>query len=206
MLLERRKQGPTHSVAKSSELPVDYLKMVKEVFDANFDEGMKRLGSQLKEPRFQAWGAVFPDELLVAVTVTSEGTIAATTVSASVDFDPKASAPTLQDLLSRCIDAIGSVYGSIFEEGKPERMDVLVSETLRDAENLPFEWTELEIEKRAVWVRLDKSNPALDQMAEEWLNANDPDRKAAQEDEESATEDLFVTGPRDGSGKKQPVH
>jgi hypothetical protein len=44
-------------------------------------------------------------------------------------------------------------------------------------EEAPFEWTPLkiqEVQKITVHIKMDKSNPTLDRMAEEWLEKNDP--------------------------------
>ncbi|MEK6704444.1 MAG: hypothetical protein AABZ06_01520, partial [Bdellovibrionota bacterium] len=94
-----------------SKLPPDYLKMVADVFEKNFDHGLKEYSSQKATPsHFETHGEIYPDEIIISVSLVAKGHLAATTIYASSDFDPKASAPSAEDLLSSCVDAIGSVY------------------------------------------------------------------------------------------------
>jgi hypothetical protein len=197
--MERRKGESL----RSSHLPVDYLQMVQEVFTSNFDEGLGKLralresqtGKHPVEIEFEASGSVYPDELVLSVSIIEKDQLAATTVHASADFDPKASSPTIQDLLSTCVDAIGSVYTQLLDPANSERLEQLTSESLSALEDIPFQWTETTVEKRKLFLKVDKSNPRLDQMADDWLSKNDPDFEERQKAEQAETEKLFVTGP-----------
>ena len=111
-----------------------------------------------------------------------------------MDFDPKANLPTAQDLLNVCVDAIAGVFQGLLDPKNKERLEQLTSESLSALEDVPFEWTAVDIEKRKVFVRLDKSNPTLDAMADDWLAKNDPEFKKKEDSEHSETEKLFVTG------------
>src|ERR1700722_8392488 len=102
--MERRKTSQT----KSSPLPHDYIKMIQEVFSANFESGLKILDKNQPSPYFEIQGQVFSNEVVVSVSLMSDQQISATTVHSSSDFDPKASSPTIQDLLSACVDSIGA--------------------------------------------------------------------------------------------------
>src|SRR4051812_33052638 len=106
--MEKRRALTAETKAiKASSLPFDYLKLVNEVFTTNFNGGLEALKKvKPAKPRFEATGTVYPDEVILCVTLMHEGEIAATSVYASTDFDPKASAPTVQDLLAACVDAI----------------------------------------------------------------------------------------------------
>lgn len=191
-MIENRKG----SQLRSSPLPVDFLRMVTEVFTTNFDEGLKRMGELTKvDVRFKAHGNVFADEVVLSVSLLTEGQMAATTVHASSDFDPKASSPTIEDLLSTCVDAIGGLYSQLL---LPERLEQLTSESLSAIEEAPFDWTQVQVEKRKVFLKIDKSNPELDQMADDWLAKHDPEFEQRQKEEQEETEKLFVTGPKDG--------
>jgi len=181
--------------SKSSPLPVDYLKMVEEVFTHQFDEGLKLYSTLKPESRFIASGAVFSDEIVATVSLISEGQLAATTAYASADFDPKASSPTVQELLSACVDALGTVWASLLDVEKTETLHHLAEESMSALENVPFEWTAVDSNQRKIFVKLDKSNPLMDQIANEWLKKNDPNYTTAIEEEEEETEKLFVTGP-----------
>lgn len=197
--MEKRKEGSP----RSSPLPADYLKMVSEVFSTNFDESLKRISKLTgNEAHFEASGAVFPSEIVLCVTLVQEETLAATSVYASSDFDPKASSPTIQDLLATCVDAIGSVFQPLLTPEKDEILECLMTEPLSALEDVPFEWTTVEVEKRRIYVKIDKANPKLDQMADEWLKSRDPDFTRHEEEEQEETEKLFVTGPGSARGKK----
>jgi hypothetical protein len=208
MPLERRKGEPAPT---SSPLPQDYLKMVTEVFTTNFDAGLQALKPLMKgAPSFEVSGAVHSDELILAVTLVEEDQIAATTVYASVDFDPKASAPTIQDLLSVCVDAIGSAYSHILSTDNPDRLEQVASHALSVMDNVPFHWTEMKVDRYRIYIKLDKANPKLDRIADEWLSKNDPELKELAAKNEEDAKGLFVTGPSDrrpgGKGGSGHVH
>jgi hypothetical protein len=190
--MERRKRSP----GKSSPVPADYAKMVAEVFVSNFDQGLKKL-AKLKgaKTRLEVNGAIYPDEIVLSVTVLIGKELAATTVYASVDYDPRASVPQLQDLFSACVDAIGGVFSPLLSVEKDGQLENLAEESLSALQGVPFEWTQVGVERFKVYVKIDKSNPALDRMADDWLSQNDPDRRRAAEEEHRETEKLFITGP-----------
>lgn len=197
-----------HSKTKSSPLPLDYLKMVEEVFTTNFQDGLKALASIQPEPRFEASGAVFGDEILLTITLSHKDQLAATSAHASCDFDPTASSPTAEQLLALCVDAIGSFYAQFLSD--PHFKDIellqqLTQESLSAIENAPFEWTPFTFEKRQVFLRVDKANPKLEQMTEQWLEQNDPEHQARKEQEQKETEDLFIGGP-ELKNKKRTIH
>lgn len=196
--METRKQ--TNVPRKDSGLPADYLEMIEEVFQANFSEGLEALSRLGATSRFEAHGAVLPDEILLAVTLLIEGRIAATTFKASVDFDPKASAPTAQDLLAACVDALGVLVGQVLGNGSAEHLAPVLAGRLADHENVPFEWTPTIIEGSRIHLKMDASNPTLDQAADDFLSKNDPDFQARQFEEELETKELFVTGTRKEGG------
>ncbi len=194
--MENRKQ----SALKSSDLPVDFLKMVAEVFTTNFDEGLKALEkiNRGAASSFKAGGQIYADEIILTVTLLTENQIAATTAYASIDFDPKASSPTLQDQLALCVDALGGLFSVLMDPSKPEDLEKLANESLSALEDIPYDWTPVDVEKRKVFLKLDKSNPVLDQAADDWLAKNDPDYEERLKAEQLETEKLFVTGPKKG--------
>lgn len=182
---------------RSSPLPVDYLKMITEVFSSNFDEGLKKLAKLTDETaEFEASGNVFPSEIVLCLTLVQGGSISATSIYASCDFDPKASSPTIQDLLGSLVDAIGAVLHPLMNPKKPEALEDLASSTLGALDDVPFDWTALEVEKRKIWVKMDKANPKLEKMADEWLRKHDPTHEEREALEQEETEKLFVTGPK----------
>ncbi len=189
--LERR--HPTTS--KSSPLPLNYIQMVEEVFSNHFDQALQAFQAIRPQSRFLAAGAVFAEEVVTSVSLVSDSHLAATTVHASADFDPKASSPTIQDLLSACVDALGTVWAAVLDAEKPEALANLAEESLSALDNVPFEWVAVDSNNRKIFVKLDKANPLLDQMADDWLKSHDPNYAESLEEEQAKTEKLFVTGP-----------
>jgi hypothetical protein len=201
--MERRKLDSK----RSSQLPNDFLRMVTEVFTSNFDDGVQKLSKLTRDKvHFDASGEVHPEEIVLCVTLTQEKQLGATSVYASVDFDPKASSPTIQDLLPLCVDAIGAVFQPLLTTKDPQELENVISGPLSSLENVPFEWTQLAVDKQRIFVKIDKANPKLDQLADDWLKKNDP-RLAEQElDEEEQTKDLFVTGPKKNGTGSGSIH
>jgi hypothetical protein len=188
-----RKPQTTSAGLKSSPLPVDFLKMVTEVFSTNFDRGLTALNAIKSSTHFEAHGEILPNEIVLGVSIVHPGQLAATTVYASTDFDPKASSPTAEDLLSACVDAIGTLMEQLLH---PDRLEQVTDESLSAMENVPFDWTEAEVDKYRVYLKVDKANPSLEHLADEWLLKNDPQTLAEREREEKETQSLFITGPK----------
>lgn len=187
-VFERRKA----TGGRSSGLPSDYLRMTEEVFASNFSDALGKCGDQ-PSARFSAGGEIYSDEVCVRMSLLQEGKLAGISVYASSDFDPKASAPTIETLLSICVDALGQVFQGLFEWAEKEgQFSTLLSANLVDLHDLPLMWTQIEVEKRKIFVRVDKANPVLDQAADEWLSKNDPELKRQTTEEEEAAEGLFV--------------
>ncbi len=193
-MLESRRSR--EKALKSSPLPRDYLKMVEEVFTTNFDEGLQLLEKHQPSSRFEARGEVFLDEVVLAVSVASPGKLAATTAYASVDFDPKASSPTVQDLLEACVDALGTLFNELLDPKKPDQIEALSLESLSALEKVPFDWAKVESGRFKVFLKVDKANPSLDQLADDWLRQNDPSLKDEDQEEQKEASELFVTGEK----------
>lgn len=163
---------------KGTDLPADYTAMVAEVFRSNFDAGLRRLEKIRPKPRFSALGSIYPDEIVLSVSLTHEGEIGATTVHASCDFDPKASSPKAEQLLAICVDALGGFYSQFLDPKHPELISQLAEGSLAALEGVPFTWTEVEVERRKVYLKVDRSNPLLEKMTDQWLEQNDPKLKS----------------------------
>jgi hypothetical protein len=186
-----------------SPLPVDYLKMTSDVFSSNFELGLKAIKKlePKSQPQFKAYGIIYSNEIVLAISLFTGDQLAATTAYASSDFDPKASAPTAEQLLGASVDAIGSVFSYIFEDGKSVRIKQMLSGTLAALEDIPYIWTKMEVGKQEIHLKVDKSNPELDEMANDWLKKNDPDLKDLDQKNQKDAENLFVTGK-----PKKPIH
>lgn len=191
--MEKRKKNAFST--KPGALPADFTKMVADVLTANFDSGIKALTAVAGAPaHFSVLGELYPDEVLLGLVIQIEGQLAATTVRASADFDPRANSPTVQDLLSACVDAAGSLLGQLLDPKNKARLEQLASESLGAMDNVPFVWTPVVLDRYKIHLLVDKTNPKLDKLADEWLDKHDPDRAAREAQEHAETEKLFVTG------------
>jgi hypothetical protein len=180
------------SGAKFTDLPLDYIKMVSQVLNAHFEAQLKELGKLKKSPEFEVTGRIYPDEVLVAVSVVFDGEVGATTVYGGMDYDPKASAPKVDALLGHCVDAIGSLLAEYME---PKKMNLFVETTFTSfSSDLPLEWTKVDIEKRKVFLKVDRWNPRLERLTDEWLKKNDPLYEENKLREEEEAKELFVVG------------
>lgn len=197
--MNERRKG---TVSKSSPLPKDYLQMVEEVFTSHFDAGLKALSKIKPAPYFEVRGEIFSDEIIMSISLTHPNELAATTVYASCDFQPKGDTSNIQELLSACVDAAGAVLENLLADTQSETIQHLANGSFVSLENVPFEWTPIEMSQRQVYVKLDKSNPKLEELTEEWLSKNDPQHLKNQEEEQKETEKLFMTGPK----KAEPLH
>ena len=201
MIHERRKgTGSSHS-----PLPVDYTRMVEEVFTTNFSDSVAAMELDPK-PVFVAGGEIYADEIVVHVALVQEGRIAATQSYASSDFDPKASSPKIEDLLAVCVDAVGEVFAGLFEaSSKLDEKEAILTASLNDLGEkgpVPQEWTQIEVEKRKIHVRVDKTNPAMDAAADAWLAKNDPEFLKNEEKDLKKAEQLFVLPPKASTDRK----
>lgn len=177
---------------KPNELPVDYLKMVAEVFSTHFGSVLEEAHAKGMSLVFEASGGLYANETLLTVALTQKDELGAMAIHVSTDFDPKASHPTAEELLQLSVDAAGDVLQTLLDH--PQNKEALLSGVLSEIEDAPFEWTAVEVSKKRVFVRLDRTNPRIEKMTDDWLEKNDPDLKANRDSEEKETEALFVTG------------
>jgi hypothetical protein len=186
------------SQSKPSPLPTDYLKMVTEVLQSHFESALKVYAGYCPDSQFVVQGAVCSNEIKVAASLVSKGKLTASTVYASCDFDPKASAPTAQELLSACVDSIGTVFGTLLDETHPEIIALLAEDSAAILEQVPSLWTPMETNQREIFIRFDRANPLLEGLADEWLNKNDPELAQLENETENEVKKLFFTGPGKG--------
>ncbi len=195
--MENRKQKTTGSNRKtrSSDLPLDFTKMIAGVYTTNFEDGLNALKKLTKaEGIFSVSGKIYPDEIVLSVSLGIKNQLAATTVYCSVDFDPKASSPTAEDLLSLAVDAIGGFYENFLDPKNPKALEQLAAGTLGAMDDVPFEWSKFDFGGKWVYLMVDKANPDLDSAADEWLAKNGANLD--DEELERESEDLFIKGPK----------
>ncbi|MBN20934.1 MAG: hypothetical protein CL678_06545 [Bdellovibrionaceae bacterium] len=170
MIIEKRKRKD-HSVQKKQPVPADYTRMVQSVLEKNFDQELTTLNSLLEGPYFSVHGNIFLDEIVLSVSLLFKDKMNATTIHTSIDYDPHASRPTAEDLLSICLDASGALLQVLFEI---KHRKAILDASLSSFEDIPFEWTETEMNKKKIFVRVDRTHPEIEKKTEEWLSQNDP--------------------------------
>ncbi len=151
--------------------------MVAEVFAQNFQEGLDAFEQLKRKSHFEVAGRIYNDEIILSATLTDAKSITATTCFASSDFDPKASAPRAEEILACCVDALAGFFGQYLDPENPELIEQLASESLSALEDAPFEWSSHTVNKRAIWLKVDRSNPKLEQMADEFIKKAERERK-----------------------------
>lgn len=188
--MKRERRRPIKSNTpdmKPTELPVDYLRLVGESLSTALEAGLNELKKTYPESVLRAGGHLFADEVVVTVTLSHGKTnISATTVYASADYNPNAEKATLEATLAACVDAAGSVFDFYLDPKSPEKIAQIAHSSLGSLEEAPFDWTAIELNESQipVWVKLDKSNPELDTLADDWLKKHDPQFAKAEENEE----------------------
>jgi hypothetical protein len=179
---ERRKSNPSKPASPGSELPRDFLMLVEETMVQALEPGLLEVRKTHPASTFSAQGAIFNDEILLSITLShGPGVLSATTLHGSVDYRPDQEKPSVNDLLALCLDSLGSVFQFYLDPEFPERIAQITDSSLGALEEAPFEWTPLKLDenqKIPVHVKLDKSNPVLDHLAEDWLKKNDPNHEA----------------------------
>jgi hypothetical protein len=180
---ERRNRNPSKAASPGSELPQDFLKLVEETLIQALEPGLNEVKKIHADSTFKAQGAIFNDEILLSITL-SHGSevLSATTTHGSIDYRPDQEKPSVNDLLALCLDSLGSVFQFYLDPEFPERITQITDSSLGALEDAPFEWTPLKLDenqKIAVHVKMDKSNPLLDRLAEDWLSKHDPDHETS---------------------------
>ena len=187
MIFDRRLTPPDKkSELKPAELPIDYLKIVEETLAELLKKGLVELNKIHAVCDLKATGAIYTDEVILAITIShGEKSLIATTVYASANFDPSAEEPGIESVLQHCLDSLGAVLSHYLDPEYPDRISQIAAAPISALEEAPFEWTAMEEAKVATWVKIDKSNPTLEALADDWLKKNDPNYSRGDDLEEA---------------------
>ena len=171
---------------EAADLPIDYLRLVESTLTTALEKGLIEMRKIHPISEFQANGTIYGDEVMLTITLFhGENNLSATTVYISADFNPLFEKPTLEEILAACLDAAGSTYEYYLDHTNPEMIEQLSYHSLSALEEAPFDWSPLtqvaEMKKIPVWVKMDKSNPRLECLADQWLKENDPEYQKAVE-------------------------
>lgn len=182
---------------KVTLLPLDYTKLVAEVVYTQFAEVFDAFHAEKRvAPKVVARGSLGPSEIILALSFEKPNSIAAVTTYASVDYDPKASLPKAEELLGACLDALGAYLEGFLNKMDLDRANHFFEGQWDLFSDIAHEWTEVSVDGRKVFLRVDRANLGLDELTDAWLEANDPKQKLKANETHTATENLFVTGKR----------
>jgi hypothetical protein len=166
------------------------LKIVEETMNETLASGLEALKKHHSICDLKAHGALYSNEVLMAITIShGEQSLIATTVYASADFNPVMQEPGIEVILNECLDSAGAILTHYLDPKHPHRISEFASATIGSLEEAPFEWTKVDETKVTVYVKIDKSNPALESLADEWLRNNDPE--SGKEEETVEAEDFL---------------
>ncbi|MCC6277409.1 MAG: hypothetical protein IT289_05790 [Oligoflexia bacterium] len=134
------------SSKKSTDLPADFSKMVREVIETQFK-------AQAKDKRVVVEGKIFLEEVCLRVGFQSTVGINQVNFEASVDHSPQKK--DVMTHLNRALDALGSLISEYFSaEGDIE---------------VPKEWHPFEFEGAPVYLKVSSDNSDLEQAADRFL-------------------------------------
>ncbi|MBS1957835.1 MAG: hypothetical protein JST80_00040 [Bdellovibrionales bacterium] len=190
---DKRLKPTQASNSKSSPLPHDYLKLVEQTLTQALEKGLTEIKKIHPISEFSADGALFGDEVIIAITLShGPNSVAATTVYASADYNPNAELPGLEATLSSCVESAGSVFDFYLDVENPEKVAQIANQSLGALEEAPFEWTKSTLpEGVQAWVKIDKTNPKLEEAADDWLAKNDPNYKERDKKDDDDSEDFL---------------
>ena len=167
MAIDRRKD----TNYAGAPLPREYLKLVEQVFNKNFSKYL--LKEKGAKELFVVHGQVYPDELVLVISLKNSSTLRMTTCYASVEYPPKkmkteAGAPgpagteAVQLAVNQCVDAVASFFNTFFDQGRPIDYDLEYRQN----------WIPIEIEKNTpVHLRINRDNLELEAEADALLEA-----------------------------------
>jgi len=135
---------------KKTDLPIDYVKMVKDVIEKNFKK-------YLKDKTVVVEGAIYTEEVLVRIGFRAKKGIKQMNFEASVMYSVKTK--NIMDQIYLALDGLGAMVDQYFQaDGDIE---------------LPTLWTEFVLDQRPVYLQTSTENSSLEEEANKILkNSN----------------------------------
>lgn len=185
------------SYKPSTDLPIDFLRLAEETLAENYKDLLESLKEYRNHNQFLASGQIYEDEILFTVTLShGPDQIHSTTFYASADFTVDQELPKIDDVFAAALNACGSVIDACI--GTPEKLEALCNGSLSNLEEAPLDWTGHVSDGVALHVKVDRTNPILEQMALDLLeDESEPENKEA----EQFFSDRILAMRKDVSGK-----
>ena len=135
---------------KKTDLPIDYIKMVKDVIEKNFKK-------HLKDKTVVVEGAIYTEEVLVRIGFRAKKGVKQMNFEASVMYSVKTK--NIMDQIYLALDGLGAMIDQYFQANE-------------DIE-LPTLWTEFILDQRPVYLQTSTQNSRLEEEADKILkNSN----------------------------------
>lgn len=181
--MERRKDTPT----RGEKLPRQYLDLITDVFRKNFSDKMKGRGKNREA--FVIFGEIYPDEVLMAVSLKNPANMRMITCYASIDYPPAMTIPesgqaaqtmasahvSVETAVNACIDVVASFFQTYFDEGRPVDYD---AEYRQD-------WLPVDLDKTTrIHIRLNRDNLELEDASDTFLAQHEAMAEQASEQRE----------------------
>ena len=123
-------------------MPLDYVKMVKDVIAKGFKKHLKGLTVIVE-------GMIYPEEILLRIGFREGSSIRQKNFEASISFSPKEKNAVNQ--INICIDSLGSMIDQYF--------------TAAEGLDLPLVWTEFKFDGKSVYLQTSGVNSDLEAEA-----------------------------------------
>lgn len=143
-----------------SEIPKEFIKKVGDLFNEQFAE-------ERGEGEFFVYGSIYPEEVILCICLSELNRLQAGSIYTSVNVPKNISeAPEkVTDFLKHCVDLSASWFAQCFEEHKGKTLDGVVAAI----SELDRQWQMLEWENCEIYVRVDKTNHALESVTDKFL-------------------------------------
>lgn len=159
---------------KPTSLPKEFLKTVSDLFQKQFK-------SKLAGSTFLVYGDLYPDEVVLAVSLSHPKSLAAASmhISNSIAKNVAENPEKVTEQLKSMVDVAASWFSQCFSEGAG------VEAVLKELQDASSEWQEFEWEGQQLFVKLNRTNYTLEKAAEDFLK-----KKGFTEEGEDLLDDL----------------
>jgi hypothetical protein len=143
---------------KPTTLPKDFLKTVSNLFQKQFK-------SKLAGSTFLVYGDLYPDEVVLAVSLSHPKSLPAASmhISNSIGKSVAENPEKVTEQLKSMVDVAASWFSQCFSAGTG------VEAALKELQDASTEWQEFEWEGQQLFVKLTRTNYTLEKAAEDFL-------------------------------------
>ena len=176
-------------VKAPTSLPKDFLHSVSELFKKQFK-------GKLTGEAFLTYGALYPNEVVFAISLTHPKSLRSASLHVSADLTEEVGEKPekVTEQLQHMVDVAASWFAQCFEAGKG------LEAVLGEMEDMDTAWQDVSWEGKPLFVKLNRVNYALEHAANDLL------RKAGFDPEDDEDEDVDLGDVEDeGFGSRGPL-